>query len=130
MHSLWSSQTNLSKLLRVLLNMLNTMSLETIPSMSKPAMKEKVFCRPSQLYRVVGLMPRQEAKEPRCHPRKVCRDAAVLSLSRRQARWPPRRNLLVSSTQGGMWRPSDALPLALGITHKHLETLGSYARLL
>ena len=38
----------------LLLNMLNTMSLEIIPSMSKPAMKEKVVCRPSQLYRVVG----------------------------------------------------------------------------
>ena len=74
--------------------------------------------------------PNHTAKDPRRHPQKVCRDAAVLSLSRRQARWPPRRNLLVSSIQGGVWMPSDALPLALVITHKHLEKLGSYARLL
>ncbi len=44
-----------SKLLCVLFIMLNTMSLETIPSMSKPAKKEKVVCRPSGPHCVVGL---------------------------------------------------------------------------
>ena len=34
--------------------MLNTMSLETIPSMSKPAKKEKAVCRPSHPHCVVG----------------------------------------------------------------------------
>ena len=46
--------------------MLNTMSLETIPSMSKPAKKEKVFCRPSHPHCVVGLV---ELKTRRASPK-------------------------------------------------------------